>query len=170
MTTEKPQHLKLERQGPREWAFNRPPQWEFFDKKLEQAQDAEREGDEEGAARIYLEVIRSCPEYLPALCNLDLLYRREGFLDKAVAVLEAAVGLGLACLPDNFEAGTDLIPWHWEDNRAFLLAFEHLGSCRIGQAFDCFEHLMELSPGSRGVGNLVSQLRATYGVEDERVE
>jgi tetratricopeptide (TPR) repeat protein len=170
MTTYKPRYLKLERQGPREWAFNRPDQWEFFDKKMELAQDAERDGDEEGAIRIYLELIETCPEYLPALNNLGLLYQRQERLEKAIPLLEAAVGLGLACIPDEFEEGIDLIPWHWEDNRAFLRAYENLGSCHIGQALDYFEHLLELNPGYRGIGDLVAQLRGLYGIEDEPAE
>src|SRR5947209_19923933 len=145
----KPQHLKLERVRPNEWAFNRPLQWEFFGHKLERALDAERVGDCDGAARIYLELIEACPEYLPALNNLGLLYKQQGDLDKAIPLLEAAVVIGLACIPDEFEPGADLIPWHWEDNRDFLRAYENLGGCRIEQALDGFEHLLELNPGYR---------------------
>lgn len=166
----KPQHLKLERVRPNEWAFNRPPQWEFLGYKLERARDAEQAGDEDGAARIYLELLESCPEYLPALNNLGLLYQRQGKLDKAIPMLETAVVLGLACIPEEFEPGKDLIPWHWEDNRAFLLAYENLGTCHIGQALDVFEHLLEINPDYHGVGGLVSQLRRIYGVEDENIE
>jgi tetratricopeptide (TPR) repeat protein len=162
----KPQHLKLERVRPNEWAFNRPPQWEFFGYKLERARDAEQAGDEEGAIGIYLELLSACPEYLPALNNIGLLYQRQGKLDKAIPMLETAVTLGLACIPDEFEPGTDLIPWHWEDNRAFLRAYENLGSCRIGQALGAFGHLLELNPGHRGVGDLLSRLLRIYGVEE----
>jgi hypothetical protein len=56
----KPQHLKLERVRPNEWAFNRPPRWEFLGYKLESARDAEQAGDEDGAARIYLGLLESC--------------------------------------------------------------------------------------------------------------
>lgn len=166
----KPQHLKLERVSPNEWAFNLPPQWEFFGYKLERARDAEQAGDEDGAARIYRELLESCPEYLPALNNLGLLYQRQGKLDEAIPTLEAAVVLGLACIPDEFEPGTDLIPWHWEENRAFLLAYENLGRCHIGQALEVFGRLLEINPHYRGVGELVSQLRMMYGVEDEPAE
>lgn len=166
----KPQHLKLERVRPNEWAFNHPPQWEFFGYKLERARDAEQAGDEEGAAISYLELLESCAEYLPALNNLGLLYKRQEKLDKAIPMLETAVVLGLACIPDEFEHGTDLIPWHWDDNRAFLLAYENLGNCYIEQALGAFEHLLELNPGYRGVGDLVSQLRQICGFEEENPE
>lgn len=166
----KPQHLKLERIHPNEWAFNCPPQWEFLGYKLERARNAEQAGDDEGAAVIYLELIESCPEYLPALNNLGLLYQRQGELDKAISILETAVAFGLACIPDEFEAGRDQIPWHWEDNRAFLLAYENLGNCRVEQAIDTFEQLRELSPDHRGISRLVSRLRKLYGAEDGTVE
>jgi len=166
----KPQYLKLENVCPNEWAFNRPPQWEFFDYKLEKALEAERAGDEEGAIRIYLELLSACPEYLPALNNVGLLYQRQGKLDKAIPMLVMAVVLGLACVPDEFEPGKDMIPWHWEDNRAFLRAYENLGSCHLKQALDAFEHLLELNPGYRGVGDLVSQLRKICGFEEENPE
>lgn len=163
----KPQHLKLERIHPNEWAFNCPPQWEFLGSKLERARNAEQAGDDEGAAVIYLELIESCPEYLPALNNLGLLYQRQGELDKAISILEIAVALGLACIPDEFEAGKDQIPWHWEDNRAFLLAHENLGKCHIEQSLDVFEHLLEINKGYHGVSNLVSQLRRICNGEYE---
>ncbi|MDT4896405.1 MAG: hypothetical protein QOH25_1482 [Acidobacteriota bacterium] len=97
----KPQYLKLEEQHPHSWAFNRPPQWEFLGYKLERALDAERESDEEKAARIYLELIESCPEYIPALNNMGLVFKKRGDLDAAIATLEEAVEIGLACLPDE---------------------------------------------------------------------
>jgi tetratricopeptide (TPR) repeat protein len=117
-----------------------------------------------------LGLLESCLEYLPALNNLGLLYQRQGKLDKAIPMLETVVMLGLACIPDEFEQGTDLIPWHWDDNRAFLLAYENLGNCYVEQALGAFEHLLELNPDYRGIGDLVSQLRMIYGVEDKTVE
>jgi tetratricopeptide (TPR) repeat protein len=167
---EKPKYLKLERQDAHSWAFNRPSQWEFLDHKLERALAAERNGDKEEAIRIYLELVEACPEYISALNNLGLLFREQDDLDGAITTLEEAVEIGLACLPDEFEAGTDTIPWYWEDNRPFLLAYENLGSCYLEQALDAYEHLLELNPHSRGIAELVAKLREICGVEDESIE
>jgi tetratricopeptide (TPR) repeat protein len=166
---EKPQYLKLERQGPNDWAFNRPREWEFFDHRLEKAEASEREGDGETAIKICVEIINSCPEYLSAVNKLGLLYRQQGDMDKAIYLFESAVGVGLACLPDEFEEGTDLIPWHWEDNRAFLLACEYLGLCHLDKALDSYEYLLEINPGYRDAG-LVAKLRKILGIEDEVME
>jgi tetratricopeptide (TPR) repeat protein len=159
MPKRKPQLLKLEARHTREWEFNRPEQWEFYGYKLEKAMDAEREGDKEKATQIYLELIESCPEYLPALNNLGLLFKAQGDLDAATATLEEAVEIGLACLPEEFEAGKDLLPWHWENNRPFLLAYENLATCYVQKSLDALEHLVELNPGYRGIADKIAKLR-----------
>lgn len=155
-------YLKLEKY-PNGWAFNDPPQWEFLDYKLEKALDAERDEDFEKAQEIYLEIIDSCPEYLPALNNLGLLFKQDGDLDAAIATLDDAVTIGLACLPEEFEPGKDLIPWHYEDNRPFLLAYENLGVCYLEKALEAFEHILELNPGYRGIAKKVEELRKSCG-------
>ncbi|MGA9995531.1 MAG: hypothetical protein WBP93_08960 [Pyrinomonadaceae bacterium] len=167
---EKPQYLKLARQRPNDWAFNRPPEWEFFDYKLDKAEAAEREGDREKAFQICLEIITSCPEYLPAINKLGLFFREQGDLDKAIHMFESAMGVGLACLPDDFETGTDLIPWYWEDNRAFLLACEYLGLCHLDKALDAYGYLLEINPDYRGIADLVAKLHKILGIEDEDIK
>jgi tetratricopeptide (TPR) repeat protein len=166
----KPGHLRLEMQDTHSWAFNRPREWEFFDYKLDRAEVAGHEGDKDKATQICLELINSCPEYLPALNKLGLLFREAGNLDRAILIFQSAVGIGLACLPDEFELGTDLIPWHWEDNRAFLLACEYLGACYLEKSLDAFEDLLEINPGYRGIADLVGNLRKLCGLKDENVE
>src|SRR6266536_4477427 len=110
---DKQQYLKLEQQAPNDWAFNHPPEWEFFDRRLDKAEAFEREGNDEKAIEVCFEIIKSCPEYLPAMNQLGLLFRDQGDLDQAVSIFESAVGIGLACLPEEFNRGVDLIPWHW---------------------------------------------------------
>lgn len=68
---EKPQlqYLKLEEERPNDWAFNRPSEWEFLDRRLDRAEDAEREGDIDRAMQICREILDTCPEYLPASTN-----------------------------------------------------------------------------------------------------
>lgn len=165
----KPQNLRLEKLEPRSWAFNRPPGWELFDYKLERAIAAERRGEDEAAKRIYLELLEACPEYLPALNNLGLLLKSQGDLEGGVVAFAEAVEIGLACLPEEFVAGEDLIPWHWEDNRPFLLAYENLGRCYLEQARDTFDHLLELNPGYRGITDLLARLNELCGVETESI-
>ena len=165
----KPHRLTLEKQGTNSWSFAPPPQWEFLGHKLERAKDAEHTGNKEEATRIYLELIKACPEYLPALNNLGLLLRTQGDIDGAITTLEKAVKIGLACLPEEFEVGIDLIPWHWEDNRPFLLAYENLASCYLLLSHNAFTNLLELSPGHRGIAGLVARLDDVHSVEDESV-
>jgi tetratricopeptide (TPR) repeat protein len=165
MVMEKPQYLELEKQGAHDWAFNYPPEWEFFGYRLDKVEVADGAGDKDQAVQICLDLIESCPEYLPAVNKLGLLFKERGDLDGAIASFESAAGVGLACLPAGFEQGVDSIPWHFEDNRAFLLALEHLGVCYLEKALDAFEDLFELSPGYRGFGDLLMKLREICGVE-----
>jgi len=165
---EKPQlqYLRLEEQRPNDWAFNRPSEWEFFDRRLDRAEDAEREGDIDKAIQICREIVDSCPEYLPAVNKLGLLFKGLDDLDGAIEMFEGAVGVGVACLPDDFEIGKDLMPWHWEDNRAFLLACEHLAMTHVEKALNLFEYSLDINPGYHGIAELVSKLRAMCGVEE----
>lgn len=158
---EKPKYLRLEEQDLHDWAFNRPVEWEFLDRKLERAESIEREGHTEKAINACLEIINSCPEYLPAINKLGLLYKQEGRLEAAAEAFESAVAIGVACLPEKFEVGTDLIPWYWEDNRAFLLACEHLGVCHLENALNLFEYSLKINPGYHGINELVLRLRET---------
>ncbi len=165
---EKPhlRYLRLEEQGPNDWAFNRPSEWEFFDRRLDRVEDAEREGDIDKAIQICREIVDSCAEYLPALNKLGLLFKGQDDLDGAIEMFEGAVGVGMACLPDDFEIGKDLMPWYWEDNRAFLLACEHLAMTHIEKALNLFEYSLDINPGYHGIAELVSKLRAMCGVEE----
>ena len=115
-------------------------------------------------------MLEACPEYLPALNNLGLLLISQGDVVGAIATFAGAVDIGLACLPEEFTAGEDLISWHWEDNRPFLLAYENLGRCYLEQARDTFNHLLELNPGYRGVADLLARLNELCGVETESIE
>ena len=155
---EKSQHLCLEEQAPHDWAFNRPVQWDFLDRKLERAELLEQEGEPEKAIKTCLEIIDSCPEYLPAVNKLGLLYRQQGGLDAAINVFEMAVGVGVACLPAKFEAGVDLIPWYWQDNRAWLLAIEYLAACHLESALNFYEYALKVNPEYRSIDKLVEQL------------
>jgi hypothetical protein len=67
---EKPQYLRLEEVYRHNWAFNRPAQWEFFDRKLERAESLDDAGEPEKAIQACLEIIETCAEYLPAVNNL----------------------------------------------------------------------------------------------------
>ena len=79
-----------------------------------------------------------------------------------------AVEVGLACIPEEFERGTDLIPWYWEDNRAFLLACEYVGLCNLDGALETYEFLLDLSPGYRGYDeSVVTHLHKILGIEDQ---
>ncbi len=156
---EKPKYLRLEEQNLHDWAFNRPAEWEFLDRKLERVESIEREGDRERTIQGCIEIINSCSEYLPALNKLGLLYKQDGRLDAASDIFGSAVAIGLACLPKKFEIGTDLIPWHWADNRAFLLACEHLGLCHLESALEQFEYSLKINPDCHGINELVLKLR-----------
>lgn len=165
---EKPQYLQLEEQYPYDWAFNRPVQWEFFDRKLDRVESLRDEGQTEKAIAACLEIINACPEYLPALNMLGLLYRQQGDLDAAIQMFQMGVTIGVACLPAKFNAGVDLIPWHWEDNRAFLLACEHLGASHLESALNMFEYTLKVNPGYHSIDALVLKLRAackSIGIE-----
>ncbi len=166
----KPQYLKLEQQFENEWAFNRPAEWEFFDRRLEKAEAFEREDSIEKAIEVCSEIIKSCPEYLPALNKLGLLFRNQGELDKAIPLFLTASKVGLDCIPEGFERGTDLIPWHYEENRSFLLACEYVGLCNLDEALESYEFLLDISPGYRGYDELlVAPLHKILGIEDEDV-
>lgn len=155
---EKTQYLFLEEQSPHDWAFNRPAQWDFLDRKLERAELLEQEGETAKAIQACLEIVNSCPEYLPAVNKLGLLYRQHGTLDAAIDVFESAVGVGVACLPEEFQAGVDLIPWYWQDNRAWLLAIEYLAACHLESALNFYEYALKVNPGYRSIDKLVEQL------------
>ena len=165
---DKPKYLKLEQQHPNDWAFNRPPEWEFFDRRLDKAEAFERKGNSEKAIEVCFEIIKSCPEYLPAINQLGLLFRDQGDLDKAISMFENTVAVGLACLPDEFKPGTDLIPSYWEDNRAFLWAGENLGLCYLEKALDTYESLSELNPLYDY--EFVRRLRELLGIKDGDIE
>ncbi len=168
MEKPRPQYLKIEEQNPHDWAFNRPPEWEFFDRRLDIAEDAEREGDINKAIQISREIIDSCPEYLPAVNKLGLLLKQQGDLDSAIEMFQGAVGVGVVCLPDDFEIGKDLMPWYWQDNRAFLLACEHLAMTHLEKALEVFEYSLEINPGYHGIADLVSKLRVMCRVENNQ--
>ncbi len=165
---DKPKYLKLEQQNPNDWAFNRPPEWEFFDRRLDKAEAFEREGNIEEAAKVCFEIIESCPEYLPAINKLGLMFRDQGDLDSAISFFERTVAIGLACLPAEFERGTDLITKYWADNLAFLWACENLGLCCLEKSLDTYESLSELNP--RYDYQFIPKLRELLGIEDENVE
>lgn len=167
-TDGRPQYLRLEEQNLHDWAFNRPGEWEFLDYKLERAESIEREGDTERAIQTCLEIIHSCPEYLPAINRLGLLYKEKGRLDAAIDTFESAVAIGLACVPQKFQIGPDLIPWHWEDNRAFLLACEHLAVCHLENALQLFEYSLKINPGYHGIDQLVLKLREVCRLDTVR--
>jgi len=164
------QYLRLEKQAPHHWAFNRPPECEFFDRRLDKAEDFERDREFQKAIQVCIEIVKVCPEYLPALNKLGLLFKEQGDLDRAINMFESAVGAGVACLPDDFEIGEDLIPWYWQDNRAFLRACEHLGVTHLEKALGFFEYSLDINPGYHGIADLVSNLRQMCGFEDEQDE
>jgi tetratricopeptide (TPR) repeat protein len=87
------------------------------------------------------------------------LYRQRGGLDAAISVFESAVGVGVACLPEKFQAGVDLIAWYWEDNWAFLLACEYLAACHLESALNFYEYSLKVNPDYRAIDKLVEQLR-----------
>lgn len=164
--TTKPRLLVLEQWDLHSWAFNRPAQWEFLDYKLERGLIAEHEGDDDKAFEIYFELIDSCPKYLPALNNIGALLRLHDAPKVAIPFLRNAVTIGLACVPDPFEFGKDLIPWYWEDNRAFLQAYMNLGGCyldlgdgHLDYALDTFRQVLTINPGYHGVADLVDKLQ-----------
>ena len=166
----KPRLLVLEQWDLHSWAFNCPAQWEFLDCKLERALAAEYHGDDDKALEIYLDLIDSCPEYLPALNNIGALLRIHSEPIVALPFLHNAVAIGLACVPDNFVFGNDRIPWRWEDNRAFLKAYENLGGCyldlgsgHVDKALDIFHQLLTLNPDDYGVSDLVLKLQSLLG-------
>ena len=162
----KPKYLRLEQQYPHEWAFNRPKEWEFFDRKLDRVEAIERGGNDDKALEECLDIIKSCPEYIPAINKAGLLLREQGHLDKAMPMFLKAVGVGMACFPKGFERGTDLIPWHWEDNQAFLLACEYVGLCHLDDALESYEFLLDVSPGYRGYDELVvARLHEILGID-----
>jgi tetratricopeptide (TPR) repeat protein len=162
---DKPKYLKLEQQNPNDWAFNRPPEWEFFDRRLDKAEAFEREGNNEKAIEICFEIIKSCPEYLPAINKLGLMYLDQGDLDNAIFMFDSTVAIGLACLPDEFKPGTDLIPSYWVDNRAFLYAHDNLGLCCLKKALLAYESVSELNPNHDY--EAISKLRELLGIEEE---
>lgn len=165
---DKPQYLKLEQQALHDWAFNRPPEWEFFDRRLDKAEAFEREGDSEKAIEVCFEIINSCPEYLPARNQLGLWFKEKGDLDRAIPMFESSVAIGLACFPDGFKPGTDLIQSHWADNRAFLWAGENLGLCCLEKALETYEFVSELNPDYDD--EFVHKLRELLGREDGDIE
>lgn len=159
MSTEKPRYLRLKQIDKGVWSFNHPSEWEFFDYKFERALDAERDGNIERAVEIYLEIIENCPDHLSANNNLGLLFSEQGDLDGAIAVFDITVGIGLACFPSEFDTDKDLIPWYYEDNRAFLLAYENLGKCYLEKALNTLENLHDINPGYRGIAGLINKLQ-----------
>jgi|ERR1041384_7191981 hypothetical protein len=165
-----PKLLRLEEQRPHEWAFNRPEEWDFLDRRLEKAEEAERRGAVEQAKHICTEIIASCPEYLPAINNLALLLRTEGELDHALELFEGAVGLGVSCLPKEFVPGTDRLPWYWEDNRAFIIACEQLGVTHLMKGLEAFEYLLDVRCGYAGIEELAIGVRHICGIEDSSDE
>ena len=72
-----------------------------------------------------------------------------------------AVAIGVACLPDKFKVAIYLIPWHWVDNRAFLLACEHLAACHLESSLNVFEYALKINPGYHSIDELVLKLRET---------
>ena len=165
----KPQYLKLQRYDTNEWAFNNPPQWEFLNHKLDRALKAEREGNLEKTTEMYLEIMESCPEYIPAINNLGIiLWERDNF-EGAIATFKTAVNAGLACIPAEFEPGKDLIPWHYEDNRAFLMAYENLGVCTFEHSISILNQLHDINPGYRGIRDLITKLNKVRGIEEDIV-
>ena len=168
----KPKLLVLEQWDLHSWAFNCPAQWEFLDCKLERGLAAEYHGDDDKALETYLDLIDSCPEYLPALNNVGALLRIHDQPLVAMPFFNNAVAIGLACVPEGFEFGKDRIPWYWEDNRAFLRAYENLGGCYLDlgngymdKALDTFQQLLMLNPDDFGVSDLVRKLQFLSGNE-----
>lgn len=158
MAIEKPSYLKLEQIDKGVWAFNHPAEWEFFDYKFDRALEAERAGNTEAASDIYLEIISGCPDHLPSHNNLSLLFSDSGDLDAAISCFEETVSIGQACFPPEFDPEKDLIPWYYEDNRAFLLAFENLGKCYLEKAINTLQDLHDINPGYRGISGLLDRL------------
>lgn len=166
-TSPQPKYLKLEEHAPREWAFNHPREWEFFDAKMLRAGDAQRVDDFARAREIFVEIIELCPDYLPAYNDLGCQVHKEGDDDWAIAMWDDAVNLGLACIPEEFIWEQDIIPWHFEDNRPFLLALENLGQAYLQKALFRFKDYVKLSPGYRGISDLVAAIEPFGWLLDE---
>lgn len=159
---DKPKYLKLEQQYPNDWAFNRPPEWEFLDRRLEKAEAFQHEDNYEEAIKVCFEIIDSCSEYLPAINMLGLLYLDQGDLNNAILMFDSSVAIGRACLPDDFKPGIDLIPSYWEDNRAFLYAHDNLGLCCLHKSLLAYETVKELNPNHEC--ETISKLREVLGI------
>jgi hypothetical protein len=91
---------------------------------------------------------------------------------RSLKLSNGVVAIGLACVPEGFEFGKDRIPWYWEDNRAFLRAYENLGGCYldlgdgyVDKALDTFQQLLMLNPDDFGVSDLVRKLQFLSGNE-----
>lgn len=166
MDKPKLEFLKIEKQAPHDWALNYPEQWEFLGHKFDKAEAALENGDRDEAKLVCAEILGMCPEYLPAINRLGLLLREEGHIDGAIQMFQSAVGMGLATLPDDFEIGTDRMPWYWEDNRAFLLAGEHLAISYLMKALDSLELSLNLNPGYHGIADMVAKIRGLWPFDD----
>jgi tetratricopeptide (TPR) repeat protein len=147
--------------GGAEWRFEYPRlSWDVME-EFHEALEYWRVGDVAVTEDMYRDLVDEYPEFIDVHHHLALLLNDTGRDEEAFQLWQEVVGLGLSCLPEEFEMGRDLLPWLILENRPFLRAYhglglEYLARGKTEKALEMFENILAMNPGdNQGVRALV---------------
>lgn len=166
--------LIVKQAGEGRWSFDYPRlSWDTLE-EFHEAIELWRAGYMAVAEAEYRRLTADFPEFIDAHHHLALLLSETERLDEAYRLWGHTVAMGLACLPEAFEMGRDLLPWIILENRPFLRAYhglglEYLDRGRVADALEIFENILAMNPGdNQGVRALVIDCHFLQG-HPERV-
>ena len=153
--------MKLVEVGNNHWRFDNPAISYETHEKLDLALDTWDTGDVEGTEIMLRALVAECPSHIDALHHLSLICNEQARTLEAYVFCQAAVGIGLQAIPDNFKWEHSTLEWSILDNRPFMRAYHnlglwHLNAGRYDDAIRVFGRLLSVNPNdNQGVRHLL---------------
>lgn len=167
--------MKLQQVDKNVWVFPDDATPSDADDAFDDALEEWRAGHTLAIEKKFLAVIKQCPNHIDALHHLALFYEDLGRDAAAYAYWQAAVGIGLRAIPEEFSWSRSKLEWGFHQNRPFMRAFDALGLWFLkhghyDDAIDIFSKLLAVCPNDNlGVRYLLPECWLARGEPDKVV-
>ncbi|NCQ65939.1 MAG: hypothetical protein GW754_03830 [Candidatus Pacebacteria bacterium] len=117
ITDSLPQDINIGSWGDNHWGVNLNQSFHLAESELEKIREQK---DIHQAKSMIEKLLKNEPLYLPAILDLNYIYRELGYDTKANKLMEYAHSQLLHLFPNEFTPGKDTFPWSIHPNRPFL--------------------------------------------------
>lgn len=162
-----PKTIRLVHQRDTDWSWEYPADFHTaraglaaMREEIEKLYDSESDNDMDTEVEVMrietgVSLAQACLDAEPLQFEAALLLARDAFEEgepeRALEVLESAIREGRKLFPSEFVVGTDHLPWHFTDNRPFLLLLGERATAIDSmhgpqRAIPFYEELLALNP------------------------